>query len=91
VNSKAKNVLIIFFDINGILHVQFILAIETVNAAYYCDIARQEHENVRRLRPELLRQKEFTVALKCKASNFLFIWTFLSKQYDPHPPNTLFA
>jgi hypothetical protein len=35
--SKVKNMLIIFFDIKGIVHKEFILAGQTVNSAYYSD------------------------------------------------------
>jgi hypothetical protein len=38
VKSKVKSMLIIFFDIKGIVHKQFILAGQTVNSAYYCDV-----------------------------------------------------
>jgi hypothetical protein len=48
--------LIIFFDMKEIVHKEFVLAEQTVNSAYYCDILRRLRENVRRLRPELRRQ-----------------------------------
>jgi hypothetical protein len=53
VKSKAKSMLIIFFDIKGIVQKEFVLAGQTVNSAYYCDVLQQLHENVRTLRPEL--------------------------------------
>jgi hypothetical protein len=36
VKSKVKSMLIIFFDIKGIVHKEFLLAGQTVNSAYYC-------------------------------------------------------
>jgi hypothetical protein len=36
--SKFKSMLIILFYIKGIVHKEFILAIETVNSTYYCDV-----------------------------------------------------
>jgi hypothetical protein len=36
VKSKVKCMLIIFFDIKGIVHREFLLAGQTVNSAYYC-------------------------------------------------------
>jgi hypothetical protein len=57
VKSKVKSLLIIFFDIKGIVHKEFILAGQTVSSAYYCDVLWRLHENVRRLRPKLWRQK----------------------------------
>jgi hypothetical protein len=35
--AKVKSMLIIFFDIKGIVHKEFALAGQTVNSAYYCD------------------------------------------------------
>jgi hypothetical protein len=38
VKSKVKSMLIIFFDIRGIVHREFVLAGQRANSAYYCDI-----------------------------------------------------
>jgi hypothetical protein len=35
--QKARSMLIIFFDIKGIVHKEFILVGQTVNSTYYCD------------------------------------------------------
>jgi hypothetical protein len=55
VKSKVKSMLIIFYDIKGTVHKDFILAGQTVNSEYHCDVLRslREHESVRRLRLEL--------------------------------------
>jgi hypothetical protein len=45
-NSKAKSMLIIFFDIKGIVHKEFVLVGQTVNFTYYCDVLGQLHETV---------------------------------------------
>jgi hypothetical protein len=37
VKSKAKSMLVIFFDIKGIVHKQFVQAGQAVNSAYYWD------------------------------------------------------
>jgi hypothetical protein len=50
--------LIIFFDIRGVVH-RIILAGRTVNSAYYCDVLYRLPENVRRLQPELWQQKNW--------------------------------
>jgi hypothetical protein len=39
-NSKVNSMLIIFSDIKGIVHKEFIVAGQTVSSAYYCDILR---------------------------------------------------
>jgi hypothetical protein len=59
VKRKVKIMLIIFFDIKGIAHKEFVLAGQTVNYAYSCDVLRRLCENVRRLRPEIWRQKNW--------------------------------
>jgi hypothetical protein len=46
---------IIFFE--RIVHKEVMLEGQMVNSAYYCDVLQRLHENVQRLRPELLRQK----------------------------------
>jgi hypothetical protein len=53
VKSKVKNMPIIFFDIKGIVHKEFVLAGQSVSTACYCDVLRRLLENVRRLCPEL--------------------------------------
>jgi hypothetical protein len=49
--------LIIFSDIKGIVHKEFIPADQTINIVYYCYVLKQLCENVRRLCPEFWRQK----------------------------------
>jgi hypothetical protein len=38
VKSNVKSMLIIFFDIKGIVHKKFVLVGQTDNSAYYCDV-----------------------------------------------------
>jgi hypothetical protein len=37
VKSKVKRMPIVFFDIKGIVHKEFVLAGQTFNSTYYCD------------------------------------------------------
>jgi hypothetical protein len=53
VKSKVKSMLIIFFDIKGIIHKEFGLPGQTIGSAYYCDVLQRLCENARRLRPKL--------------------------------------
>jgi hypothetical protein len=46
VKSKFKSMLIVFFDILGIVHKGFVLAGQTVSSAYYCDSYWQLYKNV---------------------------------------------
>jgi hypothetical protein len=50
---------IISFNIKGIADIEFVLAGQTVNSAYYYGVLRRMRENVRILRPELWRQKNW--------------------------------
>jgi hypothetical protein len=59
VKNRVKSTLLIFFDIKGIVHEEFVLAGQTVNSAYYCDVIRRLRENVGRLRPEIWREKNW--------------------------------
>jgi hypothetical protein len=68
VKSKVKSMFIIFRDIKRILHKEFVLADQTVNSAYYCDILWRLHENVPRLRPELWQQKNWLLHHDCRLS-----------------------
>jgi hypothetical protein len=45
---RVKSILIIFLDIKGIVHKDFVLAGQTVNPAYCCDVSRWLHEKVPR-------------------------------------------
>jgi hypothetical protein len=54
---KVKSMLNIFFGIKGIVHKEFVQAGQTANSTYYGDVLRRLHENLRRLRPELWRQR----------------------------------
>jgi hypothetical protein len=51
--------IIIFFDSKKIVHKEFVLAGQSVNSAYYCDVIQLPCENVRRLRLELWCEKKW--------------------------------
>jgi len=51
--------LIVFFDVRGIVHQEFIPPGQTVNQEFYLDVLRRLRENVRRKRPELWRSGEW--------------------------------
>jgi hypothetical protein len=90
VKSRVKSMLIILFDIKGIVHKEFVLAGQIINSAYYCDILWQLRENVRRLRSKLLRQKNWLLHHDNSLSHtFLFSREFLTKDIMTvvlHPP-----
>jgi hypothetical protein len=55
--SKMKSMLIIFFDIMGIVHKEFVLAGQTVNFPDYCEV-------LRRLRGNCTKTSRRTLATK---------------------------
>jgi hypothetical protein len=76
--------LINLFYIKGNVHKEFVLAGQTVNSAYYCDVLRRLRENVRRLRPELWRQKNWFLH-----HDIFHQGIFYQKQHDCRVPPTL--
>jgi hypothetical protein len=59
VKNRVKWMLIIFFDVKGIVHKEFVQAGQTVNFACFSDVLQRLHENVWRLRLELRQQKNW--------------------------------
>lgn len=49
---KIKIILIVFFDIRGVVHHEFVPADQTVNAKFYVEVLKRLRERVRRARPE---------------------------------------
>jgi len=52
VRSNVKSMLIVFFDIQGIVHKEFIPLGQTVNGKFYCEVLKQLREGIRRKRPD---------------------------------------
>jgi len=53
--SAIKSILIVFFEIRGIVHNEFVPEGQTVNAQFYCSVLRRLRNDIRRKRPELWR------------------------------------
>ena len=53
VHSNINSVLIIFLDIRGIVHKEFVPPGQTVNGKFYWEVLRRLRENVRRKWPEM--------------------------------------
>jgi len=51
--SATKSMLIVFFDIRGIVHHEFVPEAQTVTAEFYCNVLRHLREDIRQKRPEL--------------------------------------
>jgi hypothetical protein len=48
VRSSTKSMLIVFFDVEGIVHSEFVPPSTTINSDFYCDVLRCLRENVQR-------------------------------------------
>lgn len=46
-----------FFSISGIVHLEFVPAVATVNSNFYYNVLRRLREDMRRKRPELWRRR----------------------------------
>jgi hypothetical protein len=71
-------------------HQEYVLAGQTANSAYYCDVLRQLYENVRRLLPELWHKRTgccimttHRLTLPFSPGNFLPKKTLLSSLTHP--------
>jgi hypothetical protein len=85
--------LIIFFDIKGVVHKEFILAGQIVKSAYYCEFLWRLHENMRRLHPELWRQKNWRCITTTNRLTLPFspgIFAKSNMTVVPHTPKFLF-
>jgi hypothetical protein len=81
--------LIIFFDIEGIIHKKFVMAGQTVSSTYYCDVSQRLRQNVRRLHPELWQQKNWLLHHNNTPSHTSFFTSeFFAKNDVCHPPPT---
>jgi hypothetical protein len=82
---KFKSMIIIFFDIKGNVHRELVLAGQAVSYVYYL-VLRQLQENVRRLRPELSRQKSGCCITTYRLSlPFFTIELLKKKEHDCRP------
>jgi len=61
VRSNVKTMLICFFDIQGIVHREFVPRGQTVNQEFYLGVLKQLRKRVRRTRPELWRSGKWLI------------------------------
>jgi hypothetical protein len=78
--------LIIFFDIRGIVHKEFVLAGQTVTFAYYYDVLQRLHENVQRLCPKLQQQKNWHHYSSPSPASVFTREFFAKNNHDSCPP-----
>jgi transposase len=82
--------LICFFDENGIVHKEFVLHGQTVNAAFYIEVLRRLRENVRRKQPNQWQNNTWLLHHdNAPAHSALLTRRFLidnNMTVVPHPP-----
>jgi histone-lysine N-methyltransferase SETMAR len=88
--SSMKTMLIVFFDIRGIVHRKFVPQGHTVNKKFYCEVLRRLRENIWRKRSDLWRTKNWILHddnAPCHLA--LLVREFLANHNMlllPHPP-----
>jgi histone-lysine N-methyltransferase SETMAR len=87
---KCEGRLICFFDVNGIVHKEFVPPEQTVNQYFYLDVLKRLRYSVRRKRPELWRSGDWLLHHdNVPAHTALSVRQFLAKSNMvllPHPP-----
>jgi hypothetical protein len=78
--SQTKKILITFFDVEGIAHVEFIPQGQTVNQTYYVEILKRLHETVPRERSELWPKEWILHHDKAPAHKALSVKQFLARK-----------
>lgn len=88
--SKFKAMMIVFFDIHGILYVNWVPEGQTMNKEYYLEVLATLRERVRRKRPELWKNKSWILHQdNAPVHTALVVKSFLAKHGIPvleHPP-----
>lgn len=86
----VKSMLVIFFDIHGVVHREVVPKGQTDIAAFYCDILRRLREDIRRKRPDLWRNGNWVLQHdNAPAHTALKTHEFLGQTNSvvaPHPP-----
>ena len=89
VRSNIKSMLIIFWDIRGIVHKEFVPPGQTVNGKFYCEVLRRLRKNVRRKLPEMWKNRNWLLHHdNAPAYTSLVVREFLTKNNVttvPHP------
>lgn len=90
VRSHVKSMMIIFFDIEGVVHKEFLPHGETVNGKFYCEVLKRLRESIRRKRPDKwLSNDWFLHHDNAPSHTALVVRQFLASKnitVIPHPP-----
>ncbi|VVC44527.1 Transposase, type 1 [Cinara cedri] len=82
--SKFKAMLIVFFDINGIVMTEWVPEGQTVNQIYYLSVLATLRERVRKKRPELWKNNSWILHQdNVPAHNALYVKQYLAGKRTP--------
>ena len=82
--SKFKTMLIVFFDINGIVMTEWVPEGQTVNQTYYLTVLATLRKRVRKKRPELWKNKSWILHQdNAPAHNALSVKRYLAARGTP--------
>jgi hypothetical protein len=81
--SKIKTMLVVFFDIRGIIMTQYVLPGQTVNQTYYIELLPKLREKIRIKRLELWKNGWILHQDNAPAHNALPVQRFLAKEQVP--------
>ena len=88
--SKFKAMMIVFYDIQGIIYINWVPEGQRVNQVYYKEVLKTLHKRVRWWRPEMWKNgSQILHQNSAPAHNALPVKTFLVKHKIPvmeHPP-----
>ena len=83
--SKIKTMLIVFFDIKGLVHHEFVPPGTTVNAKFYVEVLKRLKRRVQRVRPDIAKDWKLHHDNAPSHSSFL-VTNFLAKAGVPTIP-----
>jgi hypothetical protein len=90
VRSNVKSMLIVFFDIQGIVHKESVPPGQTVNGTFYCEVLKRLREGIRRKLPDKWKNNNwFLHHENTPAHTPLIVRQFLTSQsitVIPNPP-----
>jgi histone-lysine N-methyltransferase SETMAR len=84
--SSTKTMLIVFFDIRGIVHREFVPQGQTVNKKFYCEGLRRLRENIRQTKNWILHDDNAPCHRALLIREFLPNHNMLSLPHLPYSP-----
>ena len=85
--------LIVFSNIQGIVHNEYVPPGQTVNGKFYCEVLKRLREDIRHKHPDKWKKNNwFLHHDKAPAHTSLVVWQFLTSKnitVIPHPPTCL--